>query len=115
MKDNQNRDLEAVKRWQEYHRQLHQQGAERSHLRYQELVAAFPLPDWTTVEGILVLRAGDSNHVAVPRNGAKTPAQGDRAASFDVLSLSPREYVCQLKKGEVRSWLWCKLQAEKGQ
>lgn len=114
MRDNQNRDLEAFRSRLERDVAARKRGEEDSHRLYEEAVAACPLPDWTTVEGILCLRSGDSNYVAVPLNDAKTPARGNRSALFDVISLSPRELVVQLRNTEVRNWLWRKHQAEKG-
>lgn len=98
--DNQGRDLKAVKRHFDTMARLHNEGEELSHQKFLEVVAKFPLADWTDVEGVLVLRAGESRYVAVPKNGKKT------AANFEIVDLDARELVTVLKKDEVYSWLW---------
>ena len=100
MKDNQGRDLEATKRHFDLLSQLSKQGHQMSQKAFEEKLKKHPLADWTTVEGVLVLRCGKSRFVGVPKNGKKT------AANFDVIDLEKRELVVQLKKNEVASWLW---------
>jgi len=114
MRDNQNRDLEAMKKWQEIEILHRQKTAADASRRHAEILRIVPYADWTEIENILCLRSGDSNFVAVPTNDAETPSQGDKSKIFDVVSLSPREFVVQLKKYEVRGWLWRRHLAEKG-
>lgn len=55
---------------------------------------------WTEVEGVKVLRVGDSNIVAVPDSGRTN------ASRFTVIDLNDRsEAVCFLRKSEVYGWL----------
>lgn len=108
-KDNQGRDLSAVKKHFDMLARAGEEGRKLSEKRFKELVERFPLADWTTVDGVLVLRAGNSKFVAAPRNGKKT------AATFEVVDLEARELVTVLKKDEVYSWLWRASQAEVGE
>lgn len=55
--------------------------------------------EWTKVDGVLVKRIGESKYVAAPQSGRKN------ARKFDVIDVEAREYVCQLNKGEVNTWL----------
>jgi len=113
-RDNQGVDLEAARRHLETEARLTRETGAEAHRRHLELVKVCPYADWTTVDGVLCLRSGNSNYVAVPVNGAQTSAKGERSSHFDVVSLEPREFVVQLKRGEVRNWLWRRHIAEKG-
>jgi hypothetical protein len=73
---------------------------------YKETVARFPLPEWTMFDNVLVLRAGTSRFVAVPRTSKKS------AANFDIIDIIIREPITVLSKNEVREWLWKASQAE---
>ena len=113
-RDNQGRDLEAFKKQLERDEIARVGTAADAHLRFQEKIEVCPLPDWTYVDGMLVLRSGKSNFVAVPITEANTQAAGERATRFDVISLEPRDFVTQLRRSEVRSWLWRSHCAEAG-
>jgi hypothetical protein len=113
-RDNQGRDLDAVRRQFENEARLHREGSLDAHHRHEEIIRICPLADWTRVEGVLVLRSGDSNFVAVPTSGADSVAKAERSRTFDVISLEPREPVVQLLRSEVRNWLWRRHQVEKG-
>lgn len=99
-RDNQGRYLAGVKEHFDMLADMRKRGMEMSSARFEERVKKHPLPDWTTVEGVLVLRSGDANEVAVPRNGKKT------AASFEILTLKPRRLLTFVQRDEVHSWLW---------
>ena len=113
MRDNQNRNLAALRHQMEVDEMLRKATAADAHRRHLELIKVVPYADWTEIDGVLVLRSGDSNFVAVPTNGASTKAKGEQSSRFDVISLEPREFVVQLKNKEVRTWLWKKHIAEK--
>lgn len=56
--------------------------------------------DWVTLEGVQVLRRGDSPYVAVPTSGKKT------SKTFDVIKVDgDREHVAQIKSSEVAAYL----------
>lgn len=105
-RDNQGRDLDAVRAHFDMLERMRRDGEADSHARFEETVAKFPLPDWVMFDNVLVLRAGQSRFVGVPRNGKKT------AANFDVLDISIREPVTVLRKNEVYTWLWKASQNE---
>ena len=105
-KDNQGRDLIGVKKHFDMLSDLHERGVQVSREAFDEKVRRFPLPEWTTVKDVLVLRAGTSRFVGVPRNSKKT------AANFEILDLDKVEYVTVLTRAEVRSWLWRASQEE---
>lgn len=106
-RDNQGRNLAAVKKHFDEEYERHVRGIGASRAEFAKLVERFPLADWTSVEGVLVLRAGESRFVGVPRNGRKN------AATFEVIDLDERKVVVPLlDKSEVRSWLWRASQAE---
>lgn len=98
--DNQGRNLEAVKRTKESEQARYIAGSKDARAMFEKTVKDVPLADWTTVDGVEVLRSGSSRYVAAPRNGKRT------AASFDVIDIKAGELVVQLKKDEVYGWLW---------
>jgi hypothetical protein len=87
MRDNQNRDLGASKRWLEREAQNHAIG-------FARMIAEPAYPEWSEVEGIQVLRIENSRFVAVP-NGAR----------FDIIDLESRAFVCQVSKKGACKWL----------
>ena len=99
-KDNQGRDLGAVKKHFDMLARLREEGERVSSENFAAMVKVVPLADWTDVEGVLALRCGSSRFVAVPKNGKRT------GATFEVIDLDKRELVTVLKKDEVASWLW---------
>jgi len=105
-RDNQGRNLEAVKKHFDMLARHRLEGESYSHQVFEETVARFPLPDWIMFENVLVLRAGKSRFVAVPRTGKKS------AANFDIIDVVNREPVTQLSKKEVYEWLWRASQSE---
>ena len=105
-RDNQNRDLDAAKAHEEMLAKMHLEGVARSHEIFEQTVAKFPLPDWVMFDNVLVLRAGKSRFVGVPRNGRKT------SATFDVLDIVAREPITILHKNEVYTWLWKASQSD---
>jgi hypothetical protein len=104
--DNQGRNLEAVKAHLDMLAHHRLEGEAHSHQIFEETVARFPLADWTMFDNVLVLRAGKSRFVAVPRTGRKS------AANFDIIDIVIREPITVLSKNEVREWLWKASQAE---
>ena len=105
-RDNQGRDLDAVKAHFEMLERHRIAGEAFSHQQFEATVARFPLPDWVMFDNVLVLRAGQSRFMGVPRNGKQS------SANFDVIDIVAREPVTTLSKHEVRSWLWKASQNE---
>jgi hypothetical protein len=106
-RDNQGRNLEATRRHFDMLAKMHEEGVKISEREFSEKVKKFPLPDWTKVEGVVVLRAGSSRYVAVPKTGKKT------AANFEIIDLQDRrDLIAILKKDEVYSWLWRASQSD---
>jgi hypothetical protein len=105
-RDNQGRNLDAVKAHFDMLAQHRIEGEARSNQMFEETVARFPLADWIMFDNVLVLRAGKSRFVAVPRTGKKS------AANFDIIDIVIREPITVLSKNEVREWLWKASQAE---
>lgn len=97
--DNQGRDLAAVKRHMDYLTDLAEEGRERSAAVFAESLAKVPMPEWTEVNGVKVLRAGQSRYVGVPLSGREVSAR------FDIIDVESEEYVTQLTGKEVRGWL----------
>jgi len=97
--DNQGRNLAGVKKHFDYLAKEYKEGSARSHEHYQNVIKDVPLPDWTEVSGVKVLRSGDSEHVGVPANGKES------AARYDIIHLPKKQLVTQLKKHEVHHWL----------
>lgn len=95
MRDNQNRDLEATKKWQAIEAENHKAGTARMEKALQDIKSA----DWTEIDGVAVLRIEDSKFVAVPVTGQKN------SRKFDIINVGTREFVCQVGKDKVRSWL----------
>lgn len=56
-------------------------------------------PEWTTVQGVKVLKSPNSPLVAVPANGR------ENSANWEVIDPDKKELVALLKKNEVRGWL----------
>ena len=106
MRDNQGRNLDAVKRHFDMLARQRLEGEAMSARLYQEKIAQFPLADWTTFEGVLVLRAGSSRFVGAPRTEKKN------SRTFDVIDIADRTLVTQLTSKEIRSWLWQASQNE---
>jgi hypothetical protein len=106
-RDNQGRNLEAVKAHFDILARQRLMGESISHQVFEKTIAMFPLPDWVMFDNVLVLRAGQSRFVACPRNGKKS------AANFDVIDVVARESVGMLSKKDVRAWLWKASQNEK--
>ncbi len=94
--DNQNRNLDAVKR----HHEVLARGTAVSNANAAAHFAASATADWTEVKGVEVLRAGDSNYVAVPCSGRRSSAR------FDIIDIEANELVAQVAKNEVREWLY---------
>ena len=106
IRDNQGRNLAAVKRHQARAQVARAQGCAMARARFDRDVADAPLPDWAVVHGQLVLRSGDSPHLAVPIGGRKS------AKVFDVVNLATGQLVTQLRNTEVHRWLWAVAKAE---
>jgi len=105
-KDNQGRNLAAVKAHFDALRVARIKGEAASSAAFAAAVAKVPMADWTAVDGVLVLRSGASRFVAVPRNGKKS------AAKFEIIDLDAKELVTVLTKHEVGGWLWRAAQAD---
>ena len=105
--DNQGRDLDATRRAVYAEKERHDQGREASHRAFEREIEATPLADWTEFEGIQVLRSGNSRYVGVPARDKPT------AATFHIIDTERREPVVQVKRDEVRSWLWRAAKAER--
>jgi len=104
--DNQGRNLDAVKKHQDTLARHAEQGRAASHEAFEKLTQKHPLADWTHVQGVAVLRSGQSRYVGVPSNGKKT------AKLFDVIDLLAGKSLVQLKSSEVRGWLLRAAQAD---
>jgi hypothetical protein len=105
-RDNQGRNLEAVRTHFDLLARQRLEGEARSHEIFEQTVAKFPLPDWVMFDNVLVLRAGNSRFVGVPRTGKKS------AANFDVIDVVAREPITTLSKHDVYTWLWKASQNE---
>lgn len=112
VRDNQNVDLEAAKRWKEKERKSHETGRKLSAANYEKMMkAGLKAAEWTKVKGIDVLRIGNEPYIAIPVTGKKN------AAKFDILDMrkkGEKMYMCQLKKKEVGSWLGGRWKDEHG-
>jgi hypothetical protein len=97
--DNQGKSLKGVKSHFDYLAKISDEGSKRATEAFHRVIADVPLPAWTDVKGVRVLRSGDSDHVGVPRNGKET------AAKFDIINLPKQEHVATMKSNEVHSWL----------
>ena len=97
--DNQGRNLEAVKKHKDWEKKSYDEGSKRSHEHFERVIKDVPLPDWTTINGVKVLRSGDYSHVGVPSNGKET------AVHYDVIHWPKKEFVMKLKKHEISPWL----------
>ena len=104
--DNQGRNLDALARQKkaeaERGKKHRAQWEKESEVRAQQYAkAGWKPPDWTRVKGVLVLRAGNDDYVAVPANGKKN------AARFSIIDVKKGEEVVPiLRKAEVREWLF---------
>jgi hypothetical protein len=97
--DNQGRDLDAVKKHFDMLKRMSDQGSQEAHEHFKRVIKDVPLPDWTEVNGVKVLRSGDASHIGVPANGKET------AANYDVIHWPKKEFVTSLKKNEIHHWL----------
>jgi hypothetical protein len=97
--DNQGRDLSAVKKHFDMLKKMSDQGSKEATEHFNKVIKDVPLPDWTEVNGVKVLRSGDASHIGVPANGKET------AASYDVIHWPKKEFVTKLKKNEIHHWL----------
>ena len=97
--DNQGRDLEGTKKHLELLAKMHESGSKEAHEHFERVKKDVPLPDWTELNGVKVLRSGESSHVGVPSNGKES------AATYDVIHWPKKEFVLKLKKHEIHSWL----------
>ena len=96
MKDNQNRDLEAMRR----HREYLSQEREAGYKRFLQETANNVHANWVVVQGVDVLRVADSKYVAEPVTGRKS------SGKFDIVDLDTMEFVCQVNRKEVYRWLF---------
>jgi hypothetical protein len=62
-------------------------------------VNAIPQPDWSTIDGVEVLRIPGEPLAAIPCSGRRS------ASRFQAFDVATREALCQLTKREIRSWL----------
>lgn len=97
--DNQGRNIAAVKKHFDFLEKEHKEGSERSKEHFENVIKDVPLPDWAEVNGVKVLRSGDSEHVGVPSSGKQN------SAKYDVIHLTKKQLVAQLKKNEIHDWL----------
>lgn len=56
-------------------------------------------PEWTTIDGVDVLRVPGSKYAAAPATNRRN------AAHWIVFNVDTREESCQLTRRDVRSWL----------
>lgn len=56
-------------------------------------------PEWTEIEGVKVLRIGESSVVAVPCTGRVNSRR------FDIIDIAAGELLCQIERKEVWPWL----------
>jgi hypothetical protein len=97
--DNQGRDLKGVKKHFDYLEKESNEGSKRTTEHFNRVIKDVPLPDWTSINGVKVLRSGEASHVGVPANGKET------AANYDIIHWPKKEFVMKLKKHEVSPWL----------
>lgn len=95
MRDNQNRNLEATKKWQEIERANHEIGI----AKMEEELRIATFAQWVEIEGVKVLRVANSKFVAAPTSGKKN------SRKFDIINIKTQELVCQIWKGQVHNWL----------
>ncbi len=97
MRDNQNVNLKAAKAHENLLAEMYRQGSIDATLAFE----GKQLAEWVEVEGIEVLRVGNSNYVGVPVSGRRSSKR------FDVIDLSNRtNIVCQLSNKEIYTWLF---------
>ena len=97
--DNQGRDLGAVKKHFDYLEKMSKDGSKAATEHFNRVIKDVPLPDWTEVNGVKVLRSGNSDHIGVPANGK------ENSANYDVIHWPKKEFVTKLKKNEIHHWL----------
>ena len=90
MRDNQNADLTAAKKWNET-KAAHRVTGEA---RMDASMESAKFAEWTQVNGVDVLRIEDSKFVAVS-SGHK----------FDIIDIDDGTFVCQVSKSKVHKWL----------
>lgn len=97
MIDNQNRDLEASKRYSALITEMHRQGSIEAAKDFEDK----KLAEWVEVEGIQALRVEDSNYAGVPITGRQN------SKWFEVINLDNRsDIVCQVTNKEIYTWLY---------
>ncbi|WP_156915980.1 hypothetical protein [Desulfatirhabdium butyrativorans] len=104
--DNQNRDMADLSKHREFLKQERIDGEKRAAEHHDRVAQNVPIPGWTTENGILVLRSGNSRYVAVPKTGKKNSAR------FDLIDLQSGQFLSILGKNEVADWLWRSAQTE---
>jgi hypothetical protein len=97
--DNQGRDLAGVKKHFDNLTAMSEEGRKRATEQYERTIKDVPLPDWTEVNGVKVLRSGEASHIGVPANGKET------ASHYDVIHWPKKEFITKLKKHEIHHWL----------
>jgi hypothetical protein len=110
LKDNQGRDLEAVKKHHATLARMDKISSKKSTQKYAEYVKrGWRSPDWTRFEGANCIRSGNEPFIALPTNGRKN------ARNFVVLDIRDRkDFVVQLRKNEVSEWLFSAWKRERG-
>ena len=117
IKDNQNRDLDAVKRQMAKEKEIREQGRQRSHKQFEEdqkkyQEAGWEYPDWQTFRGQNVIRVADEPYIAIPNTGKKS------AKKFLVVDIRLLEtddpVVTSLKKDELFKWFFETWKSEHG-
>jgi hypothetical protein len=97
--DNQGRDLAGTKKHLDLLAKMHESGSKEAQEHFERVKKDVPLPDWTEVNGVKVLRSGEASHIGVPSNGKES------AAHYDVIHWPKKEFVLKLKKHEIHPWL----------
>ena len=97
--DNQGRSLSGTKKHQDLLAKMHESGSKAAQEHFERVKKDVPLPDWTEINGVKVLRSGEANHVGVPATGKES------SANYDVIHWPKKEFVLKLKKHEVHNWL----------
>ena len=97
--DNQGRDLEGTKKHLDLLAKMHERGSKEAQEHFERVKKDVPLPDWTEINGVKVLRSGENSHIGVPSNGKES------AATYDVINWPKKEFVLKLKKHEIHHWL----------
>lgn len=118
VKDNQNRDLDAVKRQmgkdKARREQMHQESGKRFDEEQKKLQeAGWKYPDWQQFKGRDVIRVADEPYIAIPNSG-KRNAKNFVVVDIRLLNSDEDPIVTNLKKDELFKWFFATWKNEHG-